>query len=126
MSTTSKRYIDAGLHLLDRQVLDVNGEPVTVVDDIEISGLEPNTPIDPDHEPPTMTALLAGAVVLNRLFGGRPPLSRLYRIDWTSVSRIGTSLELGVRGESLDISWPERWVRDHIIARIPGSNHDPE
>jgi len=31
------RFLDAQLHLLDRQVLDVAGVPVAVVDDLELS-----------------------------------------------------------------------------------------
>jgi hypothetical protein len=35
-------------------------------------------------------------------------------------------VKLGIDGESLDASWTERWVRDHIIGRIWGGRHDPE
>ena len=33
---TGVRVVDARLHLLSRQVLDVDGEPVTTVDDLEL------------------------------------------------------------------------------------------
>ena len=64
---------DAQLHLLDRQVLDVDGVPVTTVDDIEISARPPGTPLPAGTLAPTLTALLTGPVLGTRIFGGRPP-----------------------------------------------------
>jgi hypothetical protein len=120
------QILDAQLHLLDRQMLDSEGKPTSTADDVELAGAEWDEHIRPDSERPTIVALLSGPVVLNRIFGGRPPISQLYRIEWSSVTRIGSALELDVTAESLDVDWPERWVRDHIIARIPGGLHDPE
>jgi len=48
------------------------------------------------------------------------------RIPWRLVSEVGTTVRLGVTGDSLDATWAERWVSEHIIARIPGGRHDPE
>jgi hypothetical protein len=42
------------------------------------------------------------------------------------VAELGTALKLNVHGSELDVLWPERWVRQHIIGRIPGGKHDPE
>jgi hypothetical protein len=75
---------------------------------------------------PVITALLSGHVLGTRIFGGRPPASRLHRIGWRHVADVGVVVRLGIRGSELDASWVERWVRDHIIARIPGGRHDPE
>jgi hypothetical protein len=124
--TPQGQILDTQLHLLDRQVLDTNGEPVVVVDDIEIDGVEWDEPIDPQAAPPTIRALLSGPVLATRIFGGRPPSSRWHRIAWRHVSEVGVAIRLGVRGDELDVSWTERWVRDHIIRRIPGGEHDPE
>ena len=110
------RVLDAQLHLLDRQILDADGVPVTTVDDLELDGHDPDQPMEPGAPAPWISALL---------FGGRAPASRLLRVPWSAVSKVGTVLSLGVRAESLDASWTERWVRDHIIARIPGGQHDP-
>lgn len=118
--------LDAQLHLLDRQVLDVDDVPVTTVDDIELSGPELDEPIPPGAEPPHITALLTGPVLGTRIFGGRPPSSRLIRIPWDVVSGVGTVVSVGVRSDSLDASWVERWLRNHVIGRIPGGRHDPE
>ena len=119
------RILDAQLHLLDRQVLDHDGVPVTTVDDLELSGPELDTNIPPGTPAPVLTALLTGPVLGTRIFGGRPPSSRLIRIPWKAVAEVGVVVRLGISGEPLDASWVERWVRDKIIARIPGGRHDP-
>jgi len=118
--------LDAQLHLLDRQVLDVDDVPVTTVDDVELSGPAPGEPIPEGTEAPHITALLTGAVLGTRIFGGRPPSSRFIRIPWEVVAGVDTVVSLGVRANSLDASWLERWMRDQIIAKIPGGRHDPE
>lgn len=120
------RVLDAQLHLLDRTVLDRDDVPVTTVDALEITDIELGTPIEPGSTAPVITALLSGPVLATRIFGGRPPRSRLERIPWSDITDIGTVLRLGVSGDSLDMTWIERWMRDKIIARIPGGRHDPE
>lgn len=120
------RVLDARLHLLDRQVLDRDGVPVTTVDDLELDGIEVGAPIAPDAAPPTLAAILTGPELAVRIFGGRTPSSRRMRIPWDLVASVGTTVRLGVRGESLDATWTERWVSRHIIGRIPGGRHDPD
>ena len=119
------RILDAQVHLMDRQVLDHDGVPVTTVDDLEVSGPDLDAEIPPGTTAPVITALLTGAVLGTRIFGGRPPSSRLIRLPWKDVAEVGVVLRLGIKGEPLDASWVERWVRDKIIARIPGGRHDP-
>jgi len=118
--------LDARLHVLDRQLLDRDGEPVTTVDDLELDGIEPGAQIERDAPRPRVAAILTGADLATRIFGGRPPSSRRVRIPWRLVAEVGTALRLGVSGDSLDATWAERWVRDHVIGRIPGGRHDPE
>ncbi|MFF2246160.1 hypothetical protein ACFVTM_18510 [Arthrobacter sp. NPDC058130] len=76
----------------------------------------------PGTAPPSLTALLTGPALGTRIFGGRPPSSRLIRIPWKDVADVGIVIRLGVRGSSLDADWVERWVRDIVqwddIARI--------
>lgn len=122
---TAGRTLDAQLHLMDRQVLDNDGVPVTTVDDLELSGPDPETELPPGTPAPVLTALLTGPVLGTRIFGGRPPSSRLIRIPWKDVADVGVAIKLGVSGENLDAGWVERWIRDKIIARIPGGRHDP-
>jgi hypothetical protein len=120
------QVLDAQLHLLDRQVLDRSGVPVTTVDDIEITGVEFDAPIDPDDPAPVISALLTGPVLATRILGGRPPESRWERIRWSDISDVSIVLTLGVDADSLDLTWPERWLRDKVIGRIPGGRHDPK
>ena len=119
------RGVDAQLHLLDRQMIDRDGVPVSTVDDVELAGVELGEPVD-HSAPPTVSALLVGAAVLPRIFGGHMPRSRWDRIPWQDVTRLDTTVELNVRADDLDATWLERWFRDVVIARIPGGRHAPE
>ena len=116
--------LDARLHLLDRQVLDVDGVPVCTVDDLEVHGVD-GSDLPDGSQTAVVTSLLSGAVLATRVFGGRPPSSRWHRIRWTHVADVGTTVALGVRGDTLDVTWTERWVRDRVIGRLPGGRHDP-
>ena len=128
------RILDARLHLLDRQVLDVDGVPVCTLDDLELEALELGV-VDGGREddlPPdgsrtfAVTELLSGPVLGTRVFGGRPPAARWHRLPWRDVAEVGSAVHLGVRGADLDATWLERWTRDHVVGRIPGGHHDPE
>lgn len=119
------RILDAGLDLLDRQILDPQGVPVSTVDDLELTEPADRARLDPG-EPPRVSALLTGPILLTRVFGGRLPDSRFIRIPWKVVADVGVVVSVGVAADSLDASWTERWMRDHVIARIPGGRHDPE
>jgi len=119
------RGVDAQLHVLDRQMIDRDGVPVSTVDDVEIAGVEVGEAVD-HSTVPTVSALLVGAAVLPRIFGGRMPRSRWDRIPWDDVTRLDTTVELGVRADDLDATWLERWFRDRVVARIPGGRHAPE
>ena len=135
---TGVRVVDARLHLLSRQVLDVDGEPVTTVDDLELVASAAADDAAPDRspddgprdavpgEPAEVGAVLTGAVRGARLLGGRPPASRWERVPWSDVGHVGTALELTVRADSLDLHWTENWLREHVVGRIPGGRHDPE
>ena len=121
----SGRLLDAQLDLLDRQVLDPDALPVNTVDDIELSDPPESGRLDP-ADPPQLTALLSGPVFATRVFGGRPPDSRFIRIPWRVVGAVEVVIQVSVRADTLDASWVERWLRDHVIAHIPGGRHDPE
>jgi hypothetical protein len=122
----SPRYLDAQLHLLDRQVLDVHGVPIAVVDDLELSEIPAGQEIPPDTPPPVITALLSGPALATRIFGGRPPESRMLRTPWVAIREIGVVIKLSVGRDTQDLFWTERWVRDHVIGRIPGGRHTPK
>jgi hypothetical protein len=76
----------AAVVLLPQQVLDVAGVPVAVVDDLELSDVLTGEDLPVGTPPPVITALLSGPVLETRIFGGRPPQSRLHRTPWALVS----------------------------------------
>jgi sporulation protein YlmC with PRC-barrel domain len=116
-----------GYDLLDRQILDRDGEPVGKVDDVEL---------DADaHGVPYVTALLVGQRALGERIGGRlgrwiaglgrrlapsvedPPI----RIPFDLVAEIDSAVTLTVPRERLPDPPLEAWLRDHLIGRIPGA-----
>jgi hypothetical protein len=122
----SPRWLDVQLHLLDRQVLDVHGVPTAVVDDLELSEIPLGQEIPRDTPPPVITALLSGPALATRIFGGRPPESRMMRTPWVAIRDVGVVIRLSVGRDTRDLAWTERWVRDHVIGHIPGGRHTPK
>lgn len=120
------QVFDARLHLLDRQVLDRDGVPVTTVDDLELEGPLSLGEVEAGLRPPRLVALLDGSSLITRIFGGRPPSSRLERIPMTSVDRIEIVITLSTAADEEVATWTERWLRNRIIRHIPGGHHDPE
>lgn len=118
------RLLDARLSLLDRQVLDVDGVPVGVVDDLELDDVPPG-PVDHTQPPPSVRALLHGPVILERLFGGRRPRAHFDRIGWDTIGEIGAAIRLAVPADRVPTSWLEDWLRDNLIVHLPGGRHVP-
>ena len=119
------RGFDARLELLDRQMLDPDDVPISTVDDVELAGVEIGSAVDHD-QPPTVVALLVGAAVLPRIFGGHMPRSRWDRIEWRHVLRADSVIHIHTAADDMDATWLERWIRDRVIAPIPGGRHAPE
>jgi sporulation protein YlmC with PRC-barrel domain len=123
----SPRLVDAGLELLDRQLVDPDGRMAGNVDDLELRF--------PGQGPPAVSAILAGPGALADRIGGRlgSTVARIHerlrdchiegpaRIDIGLVRSIGSDIELSVANEELETHRFERWVRDAIVAKIPGS-----
>ena len=111
--------IDARLHLLDRQLFDVDDAPVGIVDDLDV-----DIPVDADlaasAPAPLVTGILTGQVLATRIFGGRPPRAKLQAIPWRLITKIGTVVQLSAHAQDFDSLWLEHWLRDHIIRRLPG------
>lgn len=117
-----------GLHLLDRQILDRDGEPVGKVDDVELD-------IDDDGTP-YVAALLVGQQALGERIGGRlgawiagtarrlsPDYDRgPIRIPYDLVADVDSAVNLSVHREVLPDPALETWLRDHLIDRIPGAS----
>jgi sporulation protein YlmC with PRC-barrel domain len=119
-----------GFHLLDRQIVDRDGEPVGKVDDVELTYGEGGDLY--------VTALLIGQQALGDRIGGtlgrwiigtarrlsptpdRPPI----RIGMDLVADIGSAITLTVSRELLPDPPLETWLRDHLIGRIPGARHE--
>ncbi|WP_433222586.1 hypothetical protein ACQP00_23875 [Dactylosporangium sp. CS-047395] len=117
-----------GFDLLDRQILDLAGEAVGKVDDVELTAAPDGTV--------RITALLVGPQALGRRLGGRLGgwisglAGRLHpaenpdplRVPWDVVSSTDSAVHLSVRRELLTEPALEEWLREHLIARIPGAH----
>jgi sporulation protein YlmC with PRC-barrel domain len=112
--------------LLDRQILDRDGQDVGKVDDVEFRlG---------DDGAAYLTALLVGPQALGHRLGGwlgrwiSGVAGRLdrdgsgpIRIPYDQVDRVDSAVWLKIRRELLPEPTLETWLREHVIARIPGS-----
>jgi hypothetical protein len=113
------RVIDARLHLLDRQLVDSEGVTVACVDDVEIVDVAPGAR-------PRIAALLSGASLWTRIFGGQPRRDHLEEAPWREVTALDVVIALARTADEYESNWGEGWTRDHIIARIPGGRHAPD
>jgi sporulation protein YlmC with PRC-barrel domain len=121
------RVFSAGLDLLDRQLVDPEGLMAGNVDDLELELREDG--------PPEVVSILAGPGALARRLAGHlgawmasahdllkdPERRGPARISFGVVARIGSQVDLTIGREDLDTFESERWVRDHIIGKIPGA-----
>ena len=127
------RVLEAGLHLLDRQLIDKDGRLAGKVDDLELT-------VPDGGGPPVVTAILAGPGALSRRLGGRfgawleAVANRLRdgydrepaRLAFGVVKRVGSAVELSVAKAELDTNRLEAWTRDHLIGKLPGAGDAPE
>jgi sporulation protein YlmC with PRC-barrel domain len=130
MGAVTGRQYDAVLSLLDRQVVDPDGGALAKIDDIE---LEPG-----ENGELWVSAILSGPAALGpriggvlgrvmvgistRLTGGAAPL----RIPFSTVTEIGATVRVGIRDTDLRRESLEGWLREHVIAKIPGATDAPE
>ena len=124
--------LDAGLNLLDRQIVDRDDRPVAKVDDLELT-------IDHNGSP-YVSALLCGPGAWGPRVGGRlgtwiaavwlrqhPEAEPTpIRIPIEALNKLDAAVHLAVdrdatRGESLD-----HWLATHLIEPIPGADHGDE
>jgi hypothetical protein len=122
------RVCDANDLLLDRLILDRDGEPIGMVDDLELT--KPD-----DGGAPVITAILCGPTALGPRIGGHlgtwwlaigrrlRPLDDPYpeRIPFDDVTDLNRR-ELTVSRPGADYgTWRLReWMYDKVISRIPG------
>jgi sporulation protein YlmC with PRC-barrel domain len=116
-----------GFDLLDRQILDRDGIAVGNVDDVELAVVEDGTL--------RISALHVGAQAWGRRLGG--PLGRAItatairlqrreppgplRIPYDLVDKVDSAVWLKVGRDLLAEPELEAWLREHLIARIPGA-----
>ena len=127
------RRLWAGLHLLDRQIVDADGRMAGNVDDVELSRDDVTGTV-------FVTALLSGPGALAGRFGFTrlgPWLRRVaefvsptatdpVHIPVRYVADIGNHITISLDQADTGSALTERWVRDHVIAHIPGNRHEAE
>jgi hypothetical protein len=112
--------------LLDKQLVDRDGEPLGRIDGIVMAYTA--------DAPPRIRYLEIGAQTLARRlprpFRGvlaslarrlTPRGTQPYRIDVARIIQLGRRIKIDIDGTRSAACETERWIRDHIIARIPGS-----
>jgi hypothetical protein len=112
--------------LLDSQLVDRDGEAMGCVDGIVMSWSA--------DAPPRVTHLeLGGATLARRLprpFQGMlgwlahkltPRGDEPYRIEVARIMHVGRNIQIDIDAARSAARASERWVRDHITSRIPGS-----
>lgn len=121
--------IDGHLELLDRQIIDHDGRMLGKVDDLALEEREDGRIV--------VTALLTGPGALGPRLGGALATimtgswARLSgrsgpaRIDWSQVASVGIVVTLGVDRMTVKVDGFEDWMRDRIIAAIPGARAKP-
>jgi sporulation protein YlmC with PRC-barrel domain len=125
-------YLDAGLELLDRQLLDADGTPLGKVDDLLFTD-------GGTDGPPVLAALLVGQQAFGARLGGRAGLW------WTGLARrlspgegpvevpaeligdVGTVIAVDARVQAFPrLLGPERWLRRHVVSRLPGGERESD
>jgi len=126
-----RRY-DAALHLLDRQLVDPDGRLVAKVDDLEV--------VEGADRRITLTAVLTGPGALGPRMHGRlgewmvAVWSRLHpaeqprpgRIPMGDLVRVDSAVHVGRRTAGLGVDGSERWVREHVVGRLPLASDEDE
>ena len=111
--------------VLDKQMLDARGRRMGKVDGIvlELSG----------DRPPRVIGLEAGVPALAERLGERlgrwtgtlarrlsPDRPGNTRIPWTKVRQITLDVHVDLDSEQSPVFTVERWLRRHVVERIPG------
>jgi hypothetical protein len=124
----------AGLQLLDRQLIDVDGYLAGKVDDLELEFR------DRDDDLPVVVAILSGPGALAGRVGGRLGawIGVLHRrlheehepdpaqVPFELIRRIREEVEVRVSRSELESNRSEEWARDVVVSKIPGARHAAE
>jgi hypothetical protein len=120
-----------GLHLthdvLDAQLVDRRRERIGRVDALALE-------LRPGRPPRVATILIGGPVRAERIGRWMVWLSRtmralgrvrspgVSRIPFSAVRCIGDTIQVDVDGRELESGHVERWLAEHVVCRIPGSD----
>jgi hypothetical protein len=129
---TGARRLWAGLHLLDKQLVDRDGILCGNVDDLELE--------ERDDGALLVAGLRSGAGALARRLGARVLgrwLEQVHRgvdperedhtfIPLARVDEIASHVKLSLDHQDVATWHTERWVAEHVIEHIPGARHAPE
>ena len=128
---TAAKQLSLVRDVLDKQLFDRERNPVGRVDGIILA-------LGSSTTPPHVTQIEVGITTLARRV--HPRLAewcraigqkwglrrgRSVRIAWAKVESIEKELKLDLTGEHSELLVWERWVRDHVIRRIPGGAPRP-
>jgi sporulation protein YlmC with PRC-barrel domain len=110
-----------GREVLDQQVIDANGRQMGKVDGIVLELREDQARV--------AAVVVGGTTLLWRVHAGLAAWAerRLHgegaptRVPWRQVAKIGIDVKLDVEAQRTPAFRWERWVRDHVIGRIPGA-----
>ncbi|HTK15546.1 MAG TPA: hypothetical protein VL769_04065 [Acidimicrobiia bacterium] len=130
MNARVDSVVDAGLALLDRQILDCEGRPIAKVDDLEVAFDRGGRPY--------VAAILCGPGAAGPRIGGRIGRSivavwrRLHpavnprpaAIPMNVVAHIDSAVHLSVAADATTVRALDHWAAEHMIDRIPGAGHD--
>jgi sporulation protein YlmC with PRC-barrel domain len=114
--------MELGLAVLDQQVLDRQDQPMGKVDGVVLE-LRPGEPARVSH------IVVGGTTLLWRIHRGlarwverrRGKDGRVAVIPWSRVLRVGVDVKVDADSAGSPALYWERWVRDHLIGRIPGA-----
>jgi sporulation protein YlmC with PRC-barrel domain len=114
--------MELGRDVLDQQVIDAQGRQMGKVDGLVLELRE--------GAPARVAAIVVGGTTLlwrinaglaawaeRRLKGD----GHAARIPWKRVVKVGVDVKVDVDAERSPALWWERWARDRVILRIPGS-----
>jgi hypothetical protein len=127
--SASGRILDVNLHILDRQIVDRDGQFVAKVDDLEFErGADGALYVAKIMiGPRALGSRLGGRLgVWVRAIAERLSTEAIPAIDFALVTDIDSSVTVSASRDDLDTAPLEDWVRDHIISRVPGSRHAGE
>jgi sporulation protein YlmC with PRC-barrel domain len=118
--------VELGRDVLDQQVIDRDGMPMGRVDGIVLR-------IRQDRPPTIARLVVGGPTPLRRISRGLarrverwrrrwgPAEREGFEVPWRQVLKVGIDVKLDVEAERTPATAWERWVRDHIVSRIPGA-----